>query len=69
MIYLHFWCPILFPHLLWHQRWQEIRQNTVFPVADGPLSFLTVPFQVLILNIKPVVPRSHATELVLVEFL
>jgi hypothetical protein len=69
MIYLHFWCPILFPHLLWHQRWQEIWQHAVFPVADCPLSLFTVLLQVLVLNIQPVVPRGHTTELVLVKFL
>ena len=50
------------------QWWQEIRQHTVFPVADGPLSLLTVLLQILVLNIQPVVPRGHTTELVLVEF-
>ena len=69
MTYLHFWCPVLCGDLLRYQWWQEIRQHTVFPVADCPLSLFTVLLQVLVLNIQPVVPRGHTTELVLVKFL
>jgi hypothetical protein len=66
---LHFWCSVLWCHLLRHQGRKEIRQHAVFPVADGSLSLFAVLLHLLVLNIQSVVPRSHATELVLVEFL